>query len=343
MLDFINNKRPDLEHVGQILEACAGCNHWANRGPVYYQTAKAFAEHMGIPAGSALLPCSNGGVALEVQARLLESRFGRKLRWVASAFSFHNLGRGYFSDIRFVDTAPDGMLDIAQLEALDPDEFDGFIVVNPFGMAKDFSAYVAVAQKLGKELLLDNAAGVGPNIPAWPWQSFSLHHTKPYGFGEGGFALVPQELADDFYALIDYGALPDQPHIWMNNGKVSDLSCAFHLSWLHRWQEWAPLYRAQAERIDRLARELGLLPILPVHEDAITMSRAYRCGFAVPIEKIRTTKHARFGKYYKPLSNLAAATGLFEELVNIPTHPDMATLSDDQIREDFLTILGEMP
>ncbi|NNE80715.1 MAG: hypothetical protein HKN18_10640 [Silicimonas sp.] len=340
MISFIQNKKPDFAEIEAVLAPCAAANHWANRGPVYYETAEVFADHLGIPEGSQIVPCANGGVALEIQARLLEHQKGQKLRWVASAFSFHNIGRGYFSDVGFVDIDDQGMLDLAEIERLDPAEFDGIIVVNPFGMADDFARYTDLAKRLDKHLLIDNAAGVGPGIPDWPWQSFSLHHTKPYGFGEGGLALVPTEFVEPFYSLIDYGDQPEPASLWFNNGKVSDLSCAMHLAWLNRVDHWAPMYVAQSQRVDTIARDMGLWPLHPVHPRRLTMSRAYRCGRDVDISVVRSTQNVKCGKYYKPLCELPSTLALYSELVNIPSHPDMAQLSDEQLRDDIRRLLG---
>jgi dTDP-4-amino-4,6-dideoxygalactose transaminase len=214
-------------------------------------------DHAGSRRDAAIVPLANGGVALEAMARLLAVQAGERRRWVASAFSFRNIGRGYFHDAVFLDCDAEGLLDLEACSGLDPDSYDGLIVTNPFGMYLDFSRYADFAHRRGKALLIDNASGFHAALPDWPWQAFSLHHTKPYGFGEGGAALVPREHAEALYALVDYAA--DQggsPH-WLGNGKLSDVSSAFILERLERVGDWAPRYLEQRQRVVHLAERAG--------------------------------------------------------------------------------------
>ncbi len=285
------------------------------------------------------MPCANGGVALEAMARLLALEAGRPLRWVGSAFSFQNLGRGYFAGMTFVDCDARGVMDIEAVRRLDPDSFDGLVVVNPFGLMRDFSAHIAFARETGKALLFDNAAGVDRTLPDWPWQSLSLHHTKPYGAGEGGLALVPAEAAAALYGLLDYGPAPEDPAAWLNNGKISDIACAFHLDRLERVGDWAPLYHAQAARVARLAAETGLRPVRPYDGDAApATSWVYLADGPVRVENLRESRRVTYAKYYKPLAPLPRTLALYERLVNVPTHPDMARLGDGELAEELARI-----
>ncbi len=339
MVKFVENKVPDLAHVARLLDACAKDNTWANRGPIYHRMAEAFAEHLQIPDGAKVTPCANGGVALEAMARLHEQEAGRPLRWVASSFSFQNMGRGYFADVTFVDCDASGLLDLSALQALNPDDFDGVVVVNTLGMGQDFSAYIQFARQTGKALLFDNAAGVRAGVPDWPWQSFSLHQTKPYGLGEGGLAITPTDHAEPFYTLLNYDAPPEPARLWMNNGKISDIACAFHLSRLEKVQEWIPRYFEQEARIEGIAKELGLRPLLPLGGVTPKTSCAFLADVPVPLERLRMTRHINFAKYYKPLAQMPMTERIYDNILNIPTHPDMAQASKDEIIEDLNTLI----
>lgn len=338
MIKFVENKTPDMARIATLLEDCAAENTWANRGPVYHRLADAFAEHLKIPQGSKVTPCSNGGVALEAMARLHEQDLGRPLRWVGSSFSFQNMGRGYFADITFIDCDASGLLSLDALNALDPDSFDGVVVVNTLGMGQDFSGYINFAKRTGKALLFDNAAGLRAGVPDWPWQSFSLHQTKPYGLGEGGLAITPADAADAFYTLLDYAAPPEPAHLWMNNGKISDIACAFHLSRLEKAQDWTPLYHEQEERIGTIAAEMGLRPLLPLGGATPKTSCAFLSETEIPLERLRLTQHINFAKYYKPLADRPMTHEVYGHILNIPSHPDMAQVTRDQIMTD-VTIL----
>ena len=333
---FVESKTADLRWIADLLAQCESCNQWANRGPLYWTLAEAYQRFMNVPEDVAVLPCSNGGVGLEALARYLEVHAGRKLRWVGSAFSFSNLARGWFAGMQLVDCDAHGMLDLAALQALDPSQYDGFVVTNVFGLWRDFSPYIDFARSTGKAMLIDNAAGIDNAIPDWPYQAFSLHHTKPYGAGEGGLYLAPRAAADEIYALLDYGAMDaSDKQLWFNNGKISDISCAFLLDRLARQGDWAPRYREQAERVQEIALSAGLVPLIAEPLDRPAMSRPYVASGEIPIERLQASKILTYGKYYKPLGDLPRAKAVYRSLVNIPTHPGVAQLTDAMLRDEF--------
>lgn len=332
---FVENKSVDFQRVEQLLAKCALVNRWANKGPLYHQLADGYAGFFNLSADWAIVPCANCGIAFEALARLLALRRGRKLRWIAPSYSFVNIGRGYLSDVTFIDCDSEGLLNLSHLAALDPENYDGIIVVNPFGISDNLDLYVQFALHQGKELIFDNACGIGQRIPKWPWQSFSLHHTKPYGFGEGGLAIVPRDAADDYYSLIDYGAVPSSPGAWLGNGKISEIACAFHIERLQSSIDWAPQYIAQSGRIIELALKCGLQPLKHLNTLLPTTSLPFLFEREVSLNQINRSKHVTFGKYYKPQTNTPNAIDIFRRVVNIPTHPEMSILSDAEIIQDL--------
>ncbi|MDJ0994707.1 MAG: DegT/DnrJ/EryC1/StrS family aminotransferase [Dinoroseobacter sp.] len=333
---------PDFQQVQDLLRSCAQENQWANRGPVYHAFRDAATRHANVGSDAVAVPVANAGLALEGMARLLEQDEGRPLRWLVSSFSFRNLGRGYFASSTVLDCTENGMLDLALVAALEPDDWDGMIVVNPFGSGAPnlFETYIEWALSTGKHVLLDNAAGFARTLPNWPWQSISLHQTKPYGAGEGGLAIVPADREEDLYALFDYGTVPDPASAWLNNSKISDISCAFLLDRLKRVDNWAPNYLEQAHRIDNLALQSGLVPLLPLTGDTPCMSRAYLAERPIELQELLKAKNLTFGKYYQPLQATPVASTLFSRLLNIPTHPDMSSLTDDEILTDLAGVIS---
>jgi dTDP-4-amino-4,6-dideoxygalactose transaminase len=210
------------------------------------------------------------------------------------------------------------------------------VVTNVFGLWRDFEAYIAFARTSGKAMLIDNAAGIDQQVPDWPYQAFSLHHTKPYGIGEGGFLLSPRDEAETIYQLLNYGKVDGANRSqWLNNGKLSDIACAYHLDRLAQHGDWAPRYREQATRIAKIAVNAGLRPLIPTEGVPLATSHAYLAPQPVPLERLQQSRRLTFGKYYKPLSADATARGIFDCLVNIPTHPDIASLSDEELGREI--------
>ncbi|MGB0953858.1 MAG: DegT/DnrJ/EryC1/StrS family aminotransferase [Planctomycetota bacterium] len=330
---FIESKSVEEARVSELLRACRQEGQWANGGPLFDTLAEAYASYVSLPEDQVFLPCANGGLALEGMARLLDAkRFGKKgdkQRWVVGDFTFKNQARGYFADSHVVDCDAQGMLSLEELVALDPETYDGFVVTNLYGVWNDFSAYADFAKKQGKAMLIDNAAGMARKLPSWPYQAFSLHHTKPYGMGEGGLAIVPKEEREQLAALFGYGELGDaHASHWVNNGKLSEMACAYHLARLETAFEWAPRYSMQALRVHHLACRAGLTPLFESHPVHAAMSLPFLVPGSLSVPGLKNPT-LTFGKYYQPLTGKPQAKRLYKRIVNIPAHPDVAQVPED--------------
>ena len=328
---FVEEKTPDFVRVKQLLRIPANQNHWANRGPLYRALAQAYHEYFNLDDARAVVPCANGGIALETIARMHDARAGRRLRWVVSAFSFRNLGRGYFADAAILDCDKRGLLSLDDLADLPLDGYDGIVVTNPFGLCRNVDHYREFAQKHDKALIVDNAAGIRRELLSTEYQSLSLHHTKPYGVGEGGLAIVPTDAADEFYELIDYGDLEsERRERWLNNGKLSEAACAYHLDRLERSPEWVPFYDMQSLRMYFICERAGLRSLFPFDRSTVATSVPYLASKPIPLSRIRNNL-LRLGKYYRPLARTVEATRIYDHIVNVPCHPDVARIDTEEL------------
>ncbi|WP_159079888.1 DegT/DnrJ/EryC1/StrS family aminotransferase [Methyloceanibacter sp. wino2] len=335
-VSFVERKSLDFSRQAEFLESSRRYNRWANRGPLWHTLGRAYETHFRNLSGKRVVPCANGGMALTALANLHARKAGNPLRWCVSAFGFANTGRGALLDAIKIDCDGRGVLSLQALQSLDPGTFDGVILTNPFGMLEDFSPFTSWQKETGKALLVDNAAGINPNIPDIAYQSFSLHHTKPYGFGEGGLAVVPEDEAEDLLQLLEYSPMQQGAEpFWVNNGKLSENACAAHLVRLESHPEWAPLYHMQSTRIGFIAEDVGLEPLLSSHLPV--MSRPFLAPHPVPIEALANDRFV-LGKYYKPLTQLPQVGSIFDRLINIPSHPDMRNVD----RMEIEAVLGSV-
>jgi dTDP-4-amino-4,6-dideoxygalactose transaminase len=215
------------------------------------------------------------------------------------------------------------------LNAVPAADYDGVILTNPFGLHTDFSRFIELQASSGVPLIIDNAAGIRPDIPDLPYQIFSLHHTKPFGAGEGGLIVVPDEDYELVLSLLEYTPIQEQhlPH-WVTNGKISDLACAAHLVRLEAEPEWRPLYTMQATRIINIACSHGFKPLMA--PSLPLMSIPFIATNPVKQESLQND-YMTLGKYYKPLAITPNCNELYKRLVNVPCHPDVAALSREQI------------
>ena len=331
-----------MGYIAQLLEQCIETNMWANRGPLYHLLSEKYEEHMNVPAELAITPCANGGIGLEAIAKFLEIKFNKPIRWVGSSFSFSNLGRGYFNEMQFVDCTNQGILSLESLGKLDPASYDGIVVTNPFGAWRDFGSFIDFSIENGKLMIIDNAAGLNEHLPQWPYQSFSLHHTKPYGTGEGGLILSPRDEMELIYSLLNYGPLTNvEKKHWINNGKVSDITSAFQIDRLDHQHSWKPLYLEQTARITEIAEKAGLHPLYPFDADVPANSLPFCAEGPVQEDDIDAAQHLTLSKYYAPLAETPNCVDIYNRLVNIPCHPDVMQVSEDKLLEDFTQLTNK--
>lgn len=330
---FIEDKPPDHDRVRSLLGISNSYRQWANGGPLVGMLEEAYSSYMQIPDGSQITATANAGLGLEALGRVCEHRVGKPIRWGVSSFTFKNQRRGYFAGGRVIDCSSRGMLNIKRLEThIESNEIDGFVVTNVFGMWTDFSPYIALALKHSVPMLIDNAAGISASIPDWPYQAFSLHHTKPFGFGEGGLVLTPSNESEFLRQVLTYGTLDDSRALWVNNGKLSEAAAAYHLDRFERAPEWLPLYQMQGVRIARLAKRAGLQRLFNWEGSPAAMSMPFLTENRHDNREHPNTP-LTLGKYYQPLGPQRVANDLYERLVNVPTHPDVAQLDESILME----------
>lgn len=335
---FVANEPPSLSRIGSLLTTSERYNQWANGGPLVRALERAYEQYLRPPSGTTVVAVANGGMALEALARVHDARAPDVHTWAVSAFTFKNQARGYFSNAEVLDCDDRGMLDVDALQrALERGSVDAFVVTNIFGLWVGFEQYTEMARRFGAAMLIDNAAGIGPEIPDWPFQAFSLHHTKPFGFGEGGLAVVPSDWRKEFESLLTYDDLTLDPAHWLNNGKLSDGAAAYHLDRLERSPEWVPLYEMQGKRIKHLAVRSGLSPLFDWGKHRVATSMPYLSPAPTTPERL-SNPFLVLGKYYKPLADRSRAEAIYRHIVNIPTHPDVAQVDTD----DLLNVFGAL-
>jgi dTDP-4-amino-4,6-dideoxygalactose transaminase len=228
------------------------------------------------------------------------------------------------------------MLSINELNKLNSNflnKFDGIIVTNVFSLLPDFSAYEKWCIKNNKILVIDNATGISANLTNVSYQALSLHHTKPYGFGEGGLAIVDKCDYEIFLSLIEYSPMKNQKN-WVTNGKLSDWSCAPIINRLKNADSWIPLYQEQANRIESIAIELGI--------DLLGITKTTTMSLPLLFKNkvnLKNNKFIQLGKYYQPLKQTKNTMKIYNRIINFPCHPDVKNLSKDIIIKILKTFL----
>lgn len=306
MINFVENKAIDWQCVTDLLEKSKLQNHFSNFGPV----ATELEYYLSIFFNKTVVCCNSGTAALHAIISMLHHKHG-KLRWVVSSFGFPCTNQGILSDAEVVDCNAAGMLDLSLLK----NDFDGMIVTNIFGTA-DLRTYRDYCNEHKKFLVVDSALAF--DVAHDGYETISFHHTKPWGFGEGGCAIVPKEEEYLFRSVINFGRLSKSPvkHC-AGNWKMSDISAAFILSWLKNGFK-PEEYKKQYQRICKLIDQ----PIL---------ARQLATPASVPFLANFKSDTIALGKYYKPLNDTPTALKIYNSITNLPCHSGLAQISDEQL------------
>ena len=338
MIAFVEAKRPDYEHVRDLLARSEASGVWSNFGPLSLQLEETVAELLALPRDRRVVACASGTAALHGLVQLYEHLAGRPLRWVVSAFTFYAQRQGPLAAARVLDCDAQGFLDLDALAALSTDSYDGIVVTNLFGTAAHVERYEDLAARAGKVLLFDSATCFGSRHPGRPFgtlgagELFSFHHTKPCGFGEGGCAVVPAELEDTFRSLINFGLYRGiDTGARSSNGKMSDVAAAFILDRLSRRDAIRTAHLQQFRRLAGIARALGLeLLVDGGNEGSFPSLVAVLFPRPVGLERLSGGPLV-VHKYYRPVASRPRADALYAHVVCFPCHGGVAQVPDDEL------------
>jgi dTDP-4-amino-4,6-dideoxygalactose transaminase len=338
-IPFVPTKEVDPAWQERLWALSARQHHWANYGPVSRVLERHIHEALALPATQRVVSAANATLALEAVAAAYDAELGRSTRWVVSAFGFPCTTLGPFAEATILDCTPRGMLDPRLLREVPEGAYDAIVVTNPFGLGENFDWFVDFAEQHGKRLLFDNATAYDM---ARPWagradEVISFHHTKPWGFGEGGVAIVAEGRADLVRAMTNYGlGEPAAAGVrWASNAKLSDAAAGMILGRLATYDDWFGLWRAQYRRIASAAYDRGLQLLGPRHY----FPRHLATPASVPIILPEPRPLADLAnpwvvvrKYYRPLRDgCEQAQRIFDHIVNVPCHPAMSRLSREEL------------
>ena len=331
---YVEDKTPDYRRLQEILELSVQARQWANFGPVSQALERSLKHLLALPEDRDVIVCSSATFGLNALAGLHAASRGRPLRWAVSAYTFANQRTGAFADSHVVDCTEQGMIDLSALARLPEESWDGLVVTNLFASLADIGPYAVFCRDRGKAIILDSAAALfgRSRLTDDPAETISFHHTKPWGFGEGGCVVVNRDEAPLIRSALNCGiGWPDAVGICVGNGKMAEVAAAAILERLERLPGWGAAYRQQRARIEALCHEASLPLLLQPAESAILAS--------VPVLAARPLARAELpnlgfdiGKYYPPLPGAnPTARCIFAHIANVPAHGGMAGVATERI------------
>ncbi|MEL6569301.1 MAG: DegT/DnrJ/EryC1/StrS family aminotransferase [Pseudomonadota bacterium] len=131
------------------------------------------------------------------------------------------------------------------------------IHVRPFGFVRDISATREICASRDLPLIVDAAAGLGKTDTDHRFGSdhgeievFSLHATKVFAIGEGGFVGAPPDMIAKIRRAMNFGFNRDRTYEDGLNGKIDEFRAAIGLSTIEMINGWIDVRRQHAEFYD---------------------------------------------------------------------------------------------
>lgn len=322
MISFVENKKFNQGEIKSLLKLSEQKNHWSNYGPVSSELESEIARRLGLNDDYAVVACCSGTLALYCLVNLYNFINERQLKWAVSSYGFPCCNQGPLMNSVVVDCDQDGMLD---LDLLDKIKFDGIIVTNIFGTQKNLNKYRDYCKSHKKIFIADSATCFADNKEN---EIISFHHTKPWGFGEGGCLIVEKKYEKKIRSVANFGlTTAEKIGKWGMNAKISDVGAAFILQRINQMDQYEGGYWQQYLRIKQIGEKLGYKVMgecvsIPAHVPLLNEKPTYQIDNEEVVLK----------KYYKPLAETPVANNLYSRMVNFPCHKGVSKLSDRCIR-----------
>jgi dTDP-4-amino-4,6-dideoxygalactose transaminase len=313
--------------------------HMTNGGKEVLQLQQMIKKLMHIDDNKSVLVTCNGAMGLYALVGGFSIFHGKRLRWAVQAFTFPCSHQGVLMDSLIVDMDEVHCGPSMQELQEKVDDYDGIIVTNCFGTVCDINAYVKFSQTHNKLLLFDNAATSCTLYNETSCLNYgdgcmvSLHHTKPIGFGEGGFIVVDEKYKIAMEQAICFGFTSTNRldySKYASNYKMSEIAAVYISNFLYRnFDNISSRHIKLVEYFRQKLNDNGLNIIAELFPsfadyDASLLSCIPVLFKTEGILSYFVTQGIEAKKYYYPLSSVfPVANTLFKRIVCLPLSTDM--------------------
>jgi dTDP-4-amino-4,6-dideoxygalactose transaminase len=257
-------------------------------------------------------------------------KHSRKLQWATQSFTFPPSAQGILKHTHIVDIDDEGGIDLS----LVPNNTDGIIVTNIFGNVVDIEKYIQWSNKYNKFIIFDNAATAytfykGINSCNYGNGSvISFHHTKPFGFGEGGAIIIDKQYELECKRIINFGISNELQLPWSSFGgnyKMSEISAIYILSYLQ--DNFCKIVKHHISMYKKYRSSFKMYPNfgdtdMTVLSCFCLIDDKYDETFLQKIQKNNITCR----KYYHPLTNTTKATAIYKKILCYPLHINIKSI-----------------
>jgi dTDP-4-amino-4,6-dideoxygalactose transaminase len=338
-INWLAKKKTNFGKVRKLLNKSYETNQMTNNGQCVRHLETLVRQYFEVDDNKAVIVVNNGTVAIQILAAAIKYE-NKNIKWATQSFTFPPSKQGNLIDAEIVDIDEEGGIDINKLGR----NINGIIVTNIFGNVVNIEKYEKWAQN-GNVLIFDNAATSlthyrGKNCVNYgTGSSISFHHTKPFGFGEGGAIIVDKEYEKTVRCLINFGIeLKDDAYYVEEgtNGKMSEISAAFIIDYLNEnMLRITKKCRYLYEYMKKMCRKNNMEMFPSFHDDGKIVPASFTLLLNKSKDVIETLKKNNVfcRKYYTPLKQTDTTIKLYDRIVCVPCNADMTKKDIDRIVE----------
>ena len=339
-ISWVGRKNINNDIINEKINKCIETKHFTNGGYNVRELQENIKKIFYLDENKEVLMVCNGAAGLNALIGGMNIYFNTKLKWLVQSFTFPCCQQGILSDSIVIDIDDNMGIDYEYLEK-NKDDYDGIVITNCFGCSTNIELYETFCKTNNKILLFDNAASPMSFYKNKNHLNYgngcmvSLHHTKPIGFGEGGFIVFDKSYLEAMKKAICFGySDTDRLHYDVNAGnyKMSEISCIYIAEYLKNLDN---IFKHHTKMIKYFIEKTKNIKLFTTFGDyslslmaTIPILLSYKCDIKHFIENNIEAK-----KYYYPLENKEKSRDIFDRIICLPLNIDVGEAEIDRYIE----------
>jgi dTDP-4-amino-4,6-dideoxygalactose transaminase len=336
-ISWVNTKNLNIQKINIKINDCIETKHFTNNGKNVVQLNKKIHKIFNIDDTKSVLLTCNGAMGINALIGGLNIYYNKQLKWAVQSFTFPCSCQGPLKNSLILDIDENMGPNIDKLyEHIN--DYDGILITNCFGCSTNIELYENFCKNNNKLLLFDNAAAsytIYKNKNHLNYGNgcmVSLHHTKPIGFGEGGFIIFDNKYLESMEKSICFGFSPNDRLLFDKNAsnyKMSEISAIFIDDYLNNFEKIYEhhkkiiSYFIEKIREKNLENKISLYKSFSNYKDSLLATIPIIFDKEVNIDKF-TENNIEAKKYYYPLDhNCKLSVDIFNKIVCLPLNCDI--------------------
>ncbi len=351
-ISWVSNKTINFKNINDNITDCINTKHFTNNGKNVINLKKKIHTIFNIDENKSVLMTCNGAMGLYALIGGFNIYYNKKLRWAVQAFTFPCSCQNILYDSIIFDIDTNMGPNISQLEE-NINNYDGILITNCFGCTTNIKLYEDFCNKNNKLLLFDNAAASYTIYNNKNHLNFgngcmvSLHHTKPIGFGEGGFIVFDNKYLDAMEKSICFGFSTNDRlkfNKYASNYKMSEIAAIYiddylnNLSTIYIHHKKIISYFMFKLKENNLEDKISLYKSFSNYEDSLLATIPILFNKNINID-VFLENNIEAKKYYYPLDHSCeTSVDLFNKIICLPLNIDVNFISIDKYIDVILSI-----